>query len=81
MKRYNYDKLKNKIKEKFAHQSEFAEKLSISYASLNNKLNQKTPFAQDEIMRAIEVFHLEPFEVMEYFFTEEEEEETGVKSA
>ena len=52
MKRYNYEKLKSKIKEKFQSQSDFAQKLNISYASLNNKLNQKTPFEQDEIMRS-----------------------------
>ncbi|MCI8621110.1 MAG: DUF739 family protein [Clostridia bacterium] len=80
MKRYNYEKLKSKIKEKFQSQSDFAQKLNISYASLNNKLNQKTPFEQDEIMRSIEIFRLEPFEVMEYFFTEEVEK-TSTKSA
>ena len=66
---YDYSKLKGRIKECFDTQSEFAQELKISDTSLSNKLNNKTPFDQDEIQESIEVFNLSPIETIEYFFT------------
>lgn len=70
MKKYDYSKLKGKIKENFLLQSEFAECLKISDTSLSNKLNNKTFFSQDEIQKSINIFKLNPVEVIEIFFTE-----------
>ena len=66
---YDYSKLKGRIKEYFATQSGFAQKLRISDTSLSNKLNNKTVFDQDEIQESIETFNLSPIETIEYFFT------------
>lgn len=68
MPKYDYNKLKGKIRECFSTQSEFAQKLGISDTSLSYKLNNKTVFDQDEIQKSIEVFNLNPIETMEYFF-------------
>ena len=69
MKQYDYSKLKGRIRESFPNQSEFAEKLEISDASLSYKLNNKKVFNQDQIQRAIEILNLTAQETMDYFFT------------
>lgn len=69
MKEYDYNKLKGKIRECFPTQSDFAQKLGISDASLSNKLNNKTVFDQDEIQESIDIFNLSAIETIEYFFT------------
>lgn len=69
MKKYDYSKLKGKIRECFPTQSEFAQKLGISDTSLSNKLNNKTVFDQDEIEESINIFNLNSGETIEYFFT------------
>lgn len=69
MKLYDYSKLKGRIKECFSTQAEFAQKLGISDTSLSYKLNNKTVFDQDQIEESIDIFNLNPKEVMEYFFT------------
>ncbi len=71
MKQYDYSKLKGRIKECFSKQSEFAQKLGISEASLSYKLNNKNVFDQDEIQTAIDIFDLTAQETMDYFFTTE----------
>lgn len=69
MKRYDYSKLKGRIKECFSTQSEFAQKLGISETSLSYKLNNKTVFDQDQIQDSIQIFNLTPKETIDYFFT------------
>ena len=67
---YDYSKIKGRIRECFSTQADFAKELDISDTSLSNKLTNKTPFTQDEIMKSIEVFELSPVETFEYFFKE-----------
>ncbi len=69
MKQYDYSKLKGRIKECFSNQSEFAQQLGLSDASLSYKLNNKKVFDQDQIKKAIEIFNLSAQETMDYFFT------------
>lgn len=76
MKRYDYSKLKGRIKECFSTQSEFAQKLGISNTSLSYKLNNKTVFDQDQIQDSIQIFNLTPKETLDYFFTLEVEEKS-----
>ncbi len=71
MKRYDYSKLKGRIKECFSSQSEFAQKLGISDASLSYKLNNRKAFDQEQINKAIEIFNLSAQETMDYFFTKQ----------
>lgn len=69
MKKYDYSKLKGRIKECFSTQSEFAKKLGISETSLSYKLNNKTVFDQDQIQDSIQILNLTPKETIDYFFT------------
>ena len=68
MKQYDYSKLKGRIKECFSNQSEFAQQLGISDASLSYKLNNRKAFDQDQIQKAIEIFNLSAQETIDYFF-------------
>ena len=67
--KYDYSKLKGKIKEQFSNQAEFANKLEMSSTSLSYKLNNKSVFNQDHIEKAIEIFNLSAQETIDYFFT------------
>lgn len=67
--KYDYSKLKGKIKEQFSNQAEFANKLEMSSTSLSYKLNNKGVFNQDHIEKAIEIFNLSAQETIDYFFT------------
>mgnify|MGYP001117995022 CR=1 FL=1 len=71
MKKYDYSKLKGRIKECFSTQAEFAQKLGISDTSLSYKLNNKTVFDQDQIQETIEIFNLTAQETLDYFFTKQ----------
>ena len=68
---YNYDILKKRIKQHCHTQKEFASYSNISATSLNNKLNNKSYFTQDEINKIIKMFNLTAEEAMAYFFTTE----------
>ncbi len=67
MRQYDYSKLKGRIKECFSNQSEFAQQLGLSDASLSYKLNNKKVFDQDQIRKAIEIFNLSAQETIDYF--------------
>lgn len=69
--KYNYNKLKGRIKEFFGTQELFAESINLSTTSVNNKLNNKTPWTQDEIYSSILKLHINPNEIQEIFFTKE----------
>ena len=67
--KYNYNKLKGRIKEFFGTQEKFAEAMNLSATSINNKLNNKTPWTQDEIFLSITKLQIQPIEIQEVFFT------------
>ena len=67
--RFNYAKLKGRIKEKCGTQKAFAEKLGITEGSLTSKLLGYTYFRQVEILKAIEILSIDPCDVTLYFFT------------
>nr|DAL11007.1 MAG TPA_asm: Protein of unknown function (DUF739) [Caudoviricetes sp.] len=64
-----YDKLKGKIKEIFGTQEAFAIALGIARTSLYSKLNNNTEFTQTEMLKSLELLHLEKSEIDSYFFT------------
>ena len=66
---FAYDKLKGKIKEIFNTQEAFANALGIARTSLYSKLNNNTEFTQMEMLKALELLHLEKNEIDVYFFT------------
>lgn len=71
MKRnYDYSKLRGRIVEKLGSIKKYAELLKLSDTSISNKLSNKTPFNQDEILRSIEsdVLDIDVTEIPIYFF-------------
>ena len=69
---YDYSKLRGRITEKLGNSKTLAEKLGISSTALYNKLSNKVPFTQDEILIAMrtDVLDIEPDEIVKYFFKE-----------
>lgn len=69
---YDYSKLRGRIIEKLGNCKAFSQKLNISDTALYNKLNNKVPFNQDEILIAInkDVLDIRPEDVCDYFFTQ-----------
>lgn len=65
---YNYDKLNGRIVEKCGTQQSFAKKMGLSERSVSLKLNNKVPFKQEEISKALDVLGLNADEIAEYFF-------------
>lgn len=70
---FNFDKVRGRIKEKLKYESVFADKLSISQASLSSKFNNRSDFTASEIAKAVEpdVLDIPICEIGEYFFTKE----------
>lgn len=70
--KYDYNKLKGRIKEYFGTQANFAMSLGLSEQSLINKLSDKktNTFTQDEIFYSIQRLNIKPEELIEIFFKE-----------
>ena len=73
--KYNYSKLKGRIKEYYETQENFASSLGLSTTAINNKLNEKRSenFTQDEIFYSIKNLNIKPEELIDIFFKEKVE--------
>ena len=71
--KFDYSKLKGKIKEIFDVQSNYAKALNLSETSVTNKLNNITYFTQSEISKSIDLLKIPFDEIGLYFFTKEVE--------
>ncbi len=72
MKRnYDYSKLRGRIIEKLGSIQKYAELLGISDSSLADKLDNRIPFSQDEILKSIDsdLLNLDISDIPIYFFT------------
>jgi transcriptional regulator with XRE-family HTH domain len=67
--RFNYRKLRGKIKEVFDTQQAFASALGISQTSLSKRLNNEWEWSQQEMGRALELLGVDQSEINAYFFT------------
>lgn len=69
--KYDFDKVRGRIREKLGSEAKFAEKLGISSASLSSKFNNRSDFSANEISRATDedVLDIKINEIGEYFFT------------
>ena len=68
--KYNYDKLKGKIKEIFNTQNDFAEAMGIAPNTLSAKLNNQFDFSSSEIRKATELLKIKNAqEAWNIFFT------------
>lgn len=67
--KFDYSKLKVRIRRYYGSQEEFSKSLNLSATSLNYKLNNKRCFTQEEIYTMIERLDIKKLEIKEYFFT------------
>lgn len=69
--RWNYNKLKGRIKEICGTQDEFASRLGIGRVSLSQRLNNQLEFTQDEMFKSCDVLGIDRAEIPIYFFVQE----------
>ena len=68
--KFDYSRLRGKIKEKCWTEGEFAKEIGICRTSLCKRLNNQIDFSQDEIMRGCKVLGIIDADIPTYFFTE-----------
>lgn len=78
--KYNYDKLKGRIKEMFDTQEKFADAINISVTTLNYKLNNKKPWSQNDIFNSIVALKINKEEIQEYFFCKMSWEKLNIRT-
>ena len=66
--RFNYAKLKGRIKEKYETQGDFAKAIGLTPTTFSFKINGKAKWKQDEIVKAAELLEISRDEIAEYFF-------------
>ena len=65
---YTYNKLRGRIIERYDTQEKFAQVLGISKNSLSLKMNGKTSFSQDDVVKWCELLGIQTEEIGQYFF-------------
>ena len=66
--RFNYAKLKGRIKEKYGKQEDFAKAIGLTPTTFSFKINGKAKWKQDEIVKAAKLLEISQDEIVEYFF-------------
>ena len=66
---YDYTRLRNKIQAVFGTAGAFAAAIHLSEHSVSKKLNSKTQWKQDEILRACILLDIREQDIFDYFFT------------
>lgn len=66
--KWDYSKLRGKIKEVCGTQDAFAEKLGIGRVSLSQRLNNMLEFTQQEMYKACEILDIPLADITLYFF-------------
>lgn len=66
---FDFKKLKNRIREFYDRQADFAKDLGIEASTLSKKLNNKLQFTSKEIVKTCKLLHIEFKYADEYFFT------------
>lgn len=72
--RFDYAKLKGRIKEKYGTQEDFAKAIGITPTTISFKINGKAKWQQDEIVEAARLLGISKNEIVEYFFNYEVQE-------
>ena len=68
---FDYRKLKGKIVEIYGTQMAFSKAMNLSERTLSLKLNNKIPWKQKEMCKAIKLLNLNISNIQEYFLKEE----------
>ena len=66
--KFNYCKLRGKIKERFGTEGAFANALGIGRVSLSQRLNNIIEFSQQEMYISSVLLGFSPEQIPEYFF-------------
>lgn len=66
---YKYDKLCGRIVEIYGTREKFAEAMGMANQTLSCKLNNKTDWKREEILKAMNLLHVDMADVHDYFFT------------
>ena len=67
--KYDFSKLRGRIRELFGKDEAFAKAMGLSTRSLSLKLTRERYFKPPEISKAIELLKLHPTDIPSYFFT------------
>ena len=67
--KFDYSKLRGRIREIYGTQDKYAEKLHMGKVSLSQRLNGKLEFSQHEIMASCDILGIPTSEIPVYFFT------------
>lgn len=65
---FNYNKLRGRIIEICGSQSEFAKLIGVSEQTITAKLNGRSSFSQEDILKWSEVLKIDQTEIGIYFF-------------
>lgn len=68
---FNYDKLRQKIKERLGTQDRFAKEIGLGRVSVSQSLNNQREFSAGEMFKSAQVLGFSIAEIPVYFFTEE----------
>lgn len=66
--KFNYNRLKWKIRKEFRSQKEFANAIGINCVTLSRKLTNKNHWTQEQIYRACELLGIDLKDIYLYFF-------------
>lgn len=66
---FDYSKLRGKIVEKYSSQAAFVEDFGISENSFSLKMNNKSRFSPDDIIKIVDMLDISKDEIGAYFFT------------
>ena len=69
MTEFDYSELRGLIRSKFGTQENYAKAIGISITSLQERLSNKVPFRQTEIVRTKQLLNLSIERLAEIFFT------------
>ena len=67
---FDYRKLRQRIREQFETEEEFARALGITNVALSRKLRNEGDFTRGQMVRAAALLGLEAMSIPEYFFVE-----------
>lgn len=77
---FNYDKLRQKIKERLGTQDRFAKEIGLGRVSVSQSLNNQREFSAGEMFKSAQVLGFSIAEIPAYFFTEEVQKHEPAKS-
>ena len=66
---FDYSKLRGRIVEKFGTLENFSKEVQISNHTISKYMNNKIPWKQTNISKAVQVLEIPPEEIPSYFFT------------